>query len=102
RTTSTGADPPRGRDLSPGRGPHASELHAHACVEEPARQVVGRRVIAVERTAQADRRVFAGEVVHAQAEAQAAHQGVAVPGRLQVVVGRGIQDVEVRGAVVAD
>src|SRR3546814_6345694 len=45
-----------------GRGPaRRSEIESHPRVPEAARQVVGRRVVAVERAAQADRRVLAGD-----------------------------------------
>src|SRR3546814_18085371 len=80
----------------------SSEIESHPRVPEAARQVVGRRVVAVERAAQADRRVLAGDVVDAGADPHALHPRRAPPRPLQVGVGRGRSPVDVVGAVVAD
>src|SRR5690606_16654430 len=75
-----------------------SEAEAHPRVPEAARQVVGRGVVAVERTAQADRRILAEHVVEPERDAEVLHPRIRAPGQLRVVVGGGAEIVAVVAA----
>src|SRR5690606_5688869 len=79
-----------------------SEAEAYPRVPEAARQVVGRGVVAVERTAQADRRILAEHVFESERDAEILHPRIRAPGQLRVVVGGGAEIVAVVAAVVAD
>src|SRR5690606_24526768 len=108
RSTWTSPKPRCSADHAPlprtGRGVAARplEAEAHPRVPEPARQVVGRGVVAVERAAQADRRILGEHVVDAAGEAEVLHPRIRAPGQLRVMVGGGTEVVAVVGAVVAD
>src|SRR5690606_8938413 len=85
---------------APGPGPSEAQVRPQV-PETPARDVVGRGVIAVERARQADRRLLLEDVVDARGEGEPLLPVEAVA-RLDVVVGGRAQPVLAVGRIAAD